>query len=77
MLAEKKLLDIETIEAQSAFELPDRVMPLVTVVVTDVLNNLTIDIDVRDNRIAVQVCAVVALLNGILVDSQLTCRIQH
>ena len=77
MLAEKKLLDIETIEAQGAFELPDRVMPLVTVVVTNVLNDLTVDIDVRNNKIAVQVCAVVAALNAILVDADLVCEIQQ
>ena len=77
MLAEKKLLDIETIEAQSAFELPDRVMPLVTVVITNVLNDLTVEVDVSNNRVAVQVCAAVLLLNTIIAPNQLECEIEQ
>lgn len=77
MLVEKKALSLEDIEAQSALELPDREMMLVTVVITNVLNNLSIDVDVRNNKIALQICAVVNLLNEILVDDQLTCEIQQ
>ena len=77
MLLEKKALSLEEIEAQTALELPDREMMLVTVVITNVLNNLSIDVDVRNNKVAVQVCAVVNLLNDILTTDQLTCEIQQ
>ena len=47
MLPEKKALSAEQIDAQVAFELPDReMMALVNIIVTDVLNN---------NQVAVQV----------------------
>ena len=77
MLLEKKALSLEDIEAQSALELPDREMMLVTVVITNVLNNLSVDVDVRNNNVAVQVCAVVQALNTILVGDTLTCDIQQ
>ncbi len=66
MLTEKKALSLEDLEAQTALELPDREMMLVTVVITNVLNNTEIEIDVRNNNIALQVCAIVALLNLIV-----------
>jgi hypothetical protein len=77
MLLEKKALSLEEIEAQSALELPDREMMLVTVVITNVLNNLSVDIDVRNNKIALQICAAVDLLNTILDGDQLTCEINQ
>ena len=67
MAIEKKQLSFEDIEAQTALELPDRETMLVTVVITNVLNNLSIEIPVKNNNIAVQVCAVVSALNVILV----------
>ena len=74
----KQTLTLENIEAQTALELPNRNMLLVTVVITNVLNNLSIDVDVRNNNVAVQVCAVVLLLNTILAGgNQLTCEIQQ
>jgi hypothetical protein len=66
MLAEKRALSLEDLEAQTALELPDREMMLVTVVITNVLNNTEIEVNVINNRVAVQVCAVVALLNVIV-----------
>jgi len=80
MLMEKKALSIVELEAQSAMELPDREMMLVTIVITNVLNNVSIiddiTIDVKNNNVAVQVCAVVTALNAILVGGQsLTCVI--
>lgn len=65
----KKLLSVEDLEAQVALELPDRQMMLVTVVINNVLNGLSIEIPVKNNNIAVQVCAVVSALNNILVVS--------
>jgi hypothetical protein len=59
-----------------AFELPNRDMMLVTVVITNLLNNLSVDVDVRNNNVAAQVCAVVAALNT-AVGTSLTCDIQQ
>ena len=77
MQLEKKPLDLEEIEAQAALELPDREMMLVTVVITNVLNNLSVDVDVRNVNVAVQVCAVVNALNTILDGDRLTCTIEQ
>ncbi len=78
MLLEKKALSLEEIEAQSALDLPDREMMLVTIVITNVLNDLSVEVDVRNNNVAVQVCAVVELLsNRLLTTDQLTCDIQQ
>lgn len=53
----KKALSFDDIDAQTAVELPDRESLLVTVVITNLLNDLTIDIDVRNVQVAAQICA--------------------
>ena len=69
VLAEKRPLVAEELEGQAALELPDRdMLALVTVVITNVLNDLSIDVDVRNINVALQVCAVVNDVNAILVD---------
>jgi hypothetical protein len=74
----KRTLTLDDIEAQTALELPERnMLGLVTVVITNLLNNLSVDIDVRNNNVAVQVCAVVDALSTILTVDQLTCTIQQ
>jgi hypothetical protein len=76
MLLEKQTLSMEELEDQAALELPNRDMMLVTVIITNLLNNLSIDVDVRNNKVAVQVCAVVNLLSTILpTGNTLTCEI--
>ena len=47
---------------------------LVTVVITNLLNNLSVDIDVKNNNVAVQVCAVIEALNS-PIGTSLTCNI--
>jgi hypothetical protein len=76
MLLEKQTLSLEELEDQVAFELPNRDMMLVTVVITNLLNNLSVDVDVRNNNVTAQVCAVVAALNT-AVGTSLTCDIQQ
>ena len=76
MLAEKKMLDLDVIETQSAVELPDRTLPLVTIVITNLLNNLSVEVDVRNNQVAAQVCAVVNALNA-NIGTALTCDIEQ
>ena len=81
--AEKTELTLEHLDAQSGFELPDRDTMLVTVVITNVLNDLSVDVDVRNINVALQVCAVVSDVNALLVDDAgdslaiLTCDIEQ
>ena len=78
MLLEKTPISLEELEAQAALELPNRDMMLVTVIINNVLNNLSIDVDVRNVNVAVQVCAVVNAINTIIApDASLTCTIQQ
>jgi hypothetical protein len=77
MTLKKTAVTSEHLLAETALELPRRDMLLVTVIITNVLNNLSIDVDVRNNNVAVQVCAVVQLLNTILVGDTLTCEIRQ
>ena len=76
---EKKTLTLADIDAQGAFELPSReTLALVTVVINNVLNNNTVTVNVNNNRVAVQVCAVVNLINTIIMPAQqLTCTINQ
>jgi hypothetical protein len=74
MLAEKKMLSVEELEAQAALELPDREM-LSLVVIRNVLNGLHIRVNVTHNNVAVQVCAIVQALNSITTADKFTCRI--
>jgi hypothetical protein len=76
MLAEKRRVSLDELESQVALDLPDREMLLVTIVITNLLNNLTVDVEVRNNRIAAQVCAVVQVLNE-SIGTSLTCEVQQ
>jgi len=67
-MLEKRVLGAAELERQAAFELPERnMMALINVIIFDVidggvLNNLTIE--VKNNNVAAQVCAVVNLLSS-------------
>jgi hypothetical protein len=74
----KKMLTAEHLDTQSVMELPNRDMLLVTVVINNVLNNLSIDVDVRNISVAVQVCAVVeAIDTDLLGGNVLTCDVRQ
>jgi uncharacterized membrane protein len=74
----KKMLTTDQLDTQSVMELPNRDMLLITVVITNLLNNLSVDVDVRNINVAVQVCAVVEALNTELLSTDsLTCTIQQ
>jgi len=74
----KTLMTLDRLDAETALELPSREMPLVTIVITNLLNNLSIDVDVRNNNVAVQVCAVVELIDVDLLGANvLTCEIEQ
>ena len=73
----KRALTADYLDTQSVMELPNRDMLLVTVVITNLLNNLSVDVDVRNINVAVQVCAAVeALSTSVLTVDSLTCDIQ-
>ena len=76
MLAEKKALSLEELEAQAAFELPDRDMMLVTIVITNLLNDLSVEVDVKNNNVALQVVEVITALNP-GIGTELTCFIEQ
>jgi hypothetical protein len=69
MLLEKRTLTIDELDREAGFELPDRdMMALLNIIVFDVidggvLNNLTIE--VKNNNVGVQVCAVVNALSAV------------
>ena len=67
MSAQKQLLSQADLDSQMALELPNRDLMLVTVVITNLLNNNTVTIDVRNIDIAAQICAAV-LTNQTNVD---------
>ena len=57
MLTDKRMLSDADLESQAALELPDREMLLVTIVITNLLNNLSVEVDVRNVNVAAQICA--------------------
>ena len=67
-MLEKTALSTTELERQAGFELPDRdMMALINIIIFDVidggvLNNLSIE--VKNNNVAVQICAVVNLLSS-------------
>ena len=74
----KNVMTLDRLDAETVLELPQREMLLVTVVITNVLNNLSVEIPIRNNNVAVQVCAAVELINvELLTVDALTCRIEQ
>ena len=74
----KNLMTLDRLDAENALELPNREMLLVTIVITNVLTHFSIPINVTNNKVAVQVCAIVEAINSDLfaVDT-LDCDIQQ
>ena len=77
MLAtEKRTLTLTDLDAEAGFVLPARETMLVTVVITNLLNGLSVDIDVKNNNVAVQVCAIVNALSS-AISTPLSCTIEQ
>jgi len=72
----KRTLTLTDLDAEAGFVLPARETMLVTIVITNLLNGLRIDVDVKNNNVAVQICAVVSALSAFL-STPLTCDIQQ
>lgn len=68
----KKALSFDDIDAQTAVELPDRESLLVTVVITNLLNDLTIDVDVQNVQVAAQICAALLATGNFECDFEAT-----
>ena len=62
----KRTLSMEELEAQTALELPNREMPLVTLVLVDLIDIGDVTVTVRNVNVAAQICAA---LGGVLVDN--------
>lgn len=74
----KNAITIDQLEAETALTLPDREMLLVTVVIgtIDILNDNEVTVNVTNNKVAIQVCAIVEAINTNLLDAPaLTCNI--
>jgi hypothetical protein len=76
----KRPISVADLESQAAFELPTRdMMALINVIVFDVidggvLNNL--NIEVKNNNVAAQICAVVNLLSS-TAPLELSCEVMQ
>jgi hypothetical protein len=70
----QKRFAANVISQQSALELPPRQM-LTLIVIRNVLNGLHVNVNVSNNRVALQVCAAVNAINTIIAPTVLTCRI--
>jgi hypothetical protein len=59
MLVEKRVLSDADLASEVALELPDREMLLITVIITNLLNNNTVEITVRDVNVGASICAAI------------------
>ncbi len=71
-MLDKRTLTMEELDRQMAMELPQRDTMLVTVVITNVLNDVTVSLTVEDVEVAAQICAAV-----LTVDTNVTCTIDQ
>ena len=66
MLTEKRLLNLEEIDNQTALELPDRETPGALVIIKCLICVGEIQIEVEDVNVGANVCAQVGVINDIL-----------
>ena len=57
MLLQKQALTLEELDAEVALELPDRETMQIVVIITDLIRDVTVTIEVRNVRVAAQICA--------------------
>jgi hypothetical protein len=76
MLAEKKRLSFDDIEAQAALELPDRATPVIVVIGCLGVCVGQIRLNIEDVNVAAQVCAQVEAIT-VLSAQVLTCDIRQ
>ena len=74
----KNLMTMDRLDAETALELPNREMLLVTIVIGNLLSGNDVEINVVNNKVAVQVCAIVELIDSdLLGGNTLDCDIRQ
>ena len=71
MLPQKQALSLEELDSEVALELPDRETMQVVVVITNLIRDITVTVDVRNVDVAAQVCA------ALLATGRFDCQIQQ
>ena len=71
MLLQKQALSLEELDSQVALELPDRETMQVVVIITNLIRDITVTIDVRNVDVAAQICA------ALLATGRFDCQIQQ
>jgi hypothetical protein len=74
----KNLMTMDRLDAETALELPNREMLLVTIVIGNLLSGNDVEVNVVNNKVAVQVCAIVELIDSdLLGGNTLDCDIRQ
>lgn len=71
MLLQKQVLSLEELDAEVALELPDRETMQVVIIITDLIEDITVTVDVRNVNIAAQICA------QLIATGRFECEIQQ
>jgi hypothetical protein len=71
MLLQKQALSLEELDAEVALELPDRETMQVVIIITDLIEDITVTVDVRNVNIAAQICA------QLIATGRFECEIQQ
>ena len=71
MLLQKQALSLEELDSEVALELPDRETMQVVVVITNLIRDITVTIDVRNVNVAAQICA------ALLATGRFDCQIMQ
>jgi hypothetical protein len=73
---EKRTLTLTDLDAEAGFVLPARETMLVTIVITRLIDDVSINVEVKNNNVAVQICAVVSAVASFL-NTPLSCEVQQ
>ncbi len=71
MLLQKQALSLEELDSEVALELPDRESMQVVVIITNLIRDITVTVDVRNVDVAAQICA------ALLATGRFDCQIQQ
>jgi hypothetical protein len=71
MLLHKQALSLEELDSEVALELPDRETMQVVIIITDLIRDITVTVDVRNVNVAAQICA------QLIATGRFSCEIQQ
>ncbi len=71
MLLQKQALSLEELDSEVALELPDRETMQVVIIITDLIRDITVTVDVRNVNVAAQICA------QLIATGRFSCEIQQ